>query len=175
MSKQIIKECRDTDSVHVFRNLFTDLPAWEDFFRHISDGLEIKDYAGGNSGSKEVVGKVNFWSRLTMTLEQPTSEYYKNIDIYKQQLEEFQDYRFTGSFCAVSITTNEPTTGKHNDPVDVFYLQCIGNVKWNIYKDSVEEYILEPGDVIYVPAGVMHEVFSLSPRASISFMFSKGE
>jgi ribosomal protein L16 Arg81 hydroxylase len=173
MSKEIIKECRDRNSAYVFRNIFTDLPSWEDFFNHISDALETKDYAGGNHGSKEVVGKVNFWSRLTMTLEQPTTKYYKNLDLYANTLQELQDYKLNGYFCAVSITNNEPTTGSHSDPIDVIYLQCIGNVKWNIYKDTTEEYILGPGDAIYVPAEVMHEVFSLTPRAAISFMFAK--
>lgn len=171
MSIDIIKNNRENKTAHVFRNMFTNLPAWDNFFNHISDGIEAKEYSGGNMGSKEVVGKVNFWSRLTMTLDQPEEKYYPYLNSYIDNLRQFQDYVFTGSFCAVSITNKEPTTGKHNDPVDVFYLQCIGSVVWKIFSDSECEYVLNPGDVIYVPSGVDHEVRSLTPRASISFMF----
>lgn len=173
MSIEIIKDCRHNNTAYVFKNIFTNLPSWENFFNHISDGIQVKDHGGGNFGSKEVVGKVNFWSRLTMTLEDPSVKYYKNLEEYINKLKTFQDYNFQGSFCAISITVNEPTTGIHHDPVDVFYLQCIGDVKWKIYKDQEQEYTLSPGDVIYVPSGVTHEVVSLSPRASISFMFGK--
>ena len=171
MSIDLIKQNRQDRTAHVFRNMFIDLPVWDNFFNHISDGIEEKEYSGGNMGSKEVVGKVNFWSRLTMTLDQPEEKYYTHLNNYINKLTEFQDYTFNGSFCAVSITNREPTTGKHNDPVDVFYMQCIGSVVWKIFGDTEYEYTLNPGDVIYVPSGVDHEVRSLTPRASISFMF----
>ena len=172
-SKEIIKEYRNNNNPYVFRSIFTDLPSWEDFFNHMGDAIETKDYSGGNYGSKEVIGKVNFWSKLTMTIEEPSTKYYKNLNVYANILQELQDYKLNGYFCAVSLTNKEATTGPHNDPIDVIYLQCIGSVKWKIYKDIAQEYILNPGDAIYVPAQLMHEVFSLTPRAAISFMFAK--
>ena len=80
--------------------------------------------------------------------------------------------RCLGYFGAVSFTTKEPTTGKHNDPIDVIYSQFIGSAIWTIYnEEGSESFQLNPGDIIYVPKSVMHEVTSISPRAALSFMF----
>lgn len=55
--------------------------------------------------------------------------------------------------------------GKHTDTMNVWFWQAKGITKWQI---SDKEYVLSPGDLIYVPKGVEHCVTSLSPRAGIS-------
>ena len=56
--------------------------------------------------------------------------------------------------------------------MDVIYAQFVGSVTWTIYdEDGSESHTLNPGDIIYVPKSVLHEVTSLTPRAAISFMF----
>jgi quercetin dioxygenase-like cupin family protein len=77
-----------------------------------------------------------------------------------------------GRFGALSLTDSEPTTGKHSDPVTVMYWNCIGSVEWNVFTENKNySFVLQPGDVILVPANMLHEVKSLGPRAAISFMF----
>ena len=78
----------------------------------------------------------------------------------------------TGYFGAVSLTNKEPTTGKHSDPIDVIYCQFVGSVTWTIFDENKSNvFILNPGDIIYVPKSVVHEVKYSNPRAAISFMF----
>ena len=69
-----------------------------------------------------------------------------------------------------NITTVGENFGNHKDNEDVYFWQCQGISKW-IIEDK--EYILEPGDLIIVPAGVYHNVKALTPRAGVSM--SKGE
>jgi ribosomal protein L16 Arg81 hydroxylase len=38
-----------------------------------------------------------------------------------------------------------------------------------LLNDLEKEFVLEPGDVIFVPAGLMHEIVPLMPRAALSF------
>lgn len=62
-----------------------------------------------------------------------------------------------------------PTSGafkKHRDANNVYYWQCIGKTKWIV--DGYGTFILEPGDLIYIPSGVFHEVIPLTPRLGIS-------
>ena len=58
------------------------------------------------------------------------------------------------------------TLGKHHDWQNVWFWQCQGKTKW-IIKEK-EEYILSPGDLIYVPKNWTHEVIALSHRIGIS-------
>jgi ribosomal protein L16 Arg81 hydroxylase len=45
-------------------------------------------------------------------------------------------------------------------------------VTWTIHdEDKNESFVLSPGDIIYVPKSIVHEVTSLTPRAAISFVF----
>jgi quercetin dioxygenase-like cupin family protein len=65
-----------------------------------------------------------------------------------------------------NIITQAKTFGKHKDEIDVWFWQCQGVTKWII--EDKEEFILNTGDLIYIPTGFKHEVVPLSPRLGIS-------
>ena len=65
-----------------------------------------------------------------------------------------------------NLTSTGGTFGKHKDRNNVYYWQCIGKTKWVV--DGYGTFILEPGDLIYIPMGVYHEVIPLTPRLGIS-------
>ena len=98
--------------------------------------------------------------------------YFPEIEERNEFLASLVDKKSLGRFGALSLTDSEPTTGKHSDPVTVIYWNCIGSVEWTVFSESRDySFVLEPGDVILVPANMLHEVKSLGPRAAISFMF----
>ena len=65
----------------------------------------------------------------------------------------------------LNITQKGDTYGRHCDVVDVYHWQVQGKTSW-MFDDN--EYILEPGDLIFIPKVVYHNVQPLSPRAGIS-------
>lgn len=67
-----------------------------------------------------------------------------------------------------SLTTENFGLGKHKDTVEVFFWQVHGKTLW-IFDDM--QIDLKPGDVLYVPKLVYHQVMSMSPRVGISFGF----
>ena len=70
----------------------------------------------------------------------------------------------------ISLSKKSKTFGKHKDESDVWYWQCIGSTQWKIFEFNENiSYILEPGDIIYIPRGIFHDVIPLSPRVGISF------
>lgn len=89
------------------------------------------------------------------------------------------------SFAAKSIINlagNEFYGSVHKDPQDVVSWCCVGSVEYRIYEDvpgseygcnidntdlKYDSYIMEPGDVILVPAGTIHQAICHEPRASI--------
>jgi uncharacterized RmlC-like cupin family protein len=161
----------------VFLNYFNKDYEWKNFIDCISDGYNLEDDKNNTYPHKEVIGKINFWQKLTMTLDNIDSKNFPGIEDKVNKLAELhksvgKSGICTGYFGVVSLTSKEPTTGRHDDPVDVIYCQFIGSVTWNIfYENAIETFLLNPGDVIYVPKLISHEVVSLSPRAAISFMF----
>jgi len=116
-----------------------------------------------------------------------------NDSINKQELIKFNDFGFYVSHRADRIKRLKPilkdlkcnyahlyfgvmskakTFGAHKDTTDVWFWQCQGKTKWTINK---KEYILKPGDLIFVPKGIIHNVVSLTPRAGISMAKEKTE
>jgi quercetin dioxygenase-like cupin family protein len=165
------------NGVVVVRKYFQEDYSWSNFINCIDDGYDLKDIANRVESSKEVVGKVNFWKKLTMTLDNINNKNFPGIEDKVEKLTMFhsrisRQTKCRGYFGAVSLTSKEETTGKHSDPIDVIYCEFIGSVTWKVFdEDKHEDFILNPGDIIYVPKSVVHEVTSLTPRAAISFMF----
>ena len=65
----------------------------------------------------------------------------------------------------ISLTNVCKNFGPHTDTMDVWYWQAKGKTKWQILG---KEYILNSGDLIYVPKDIEHNVLTLTPRAGVS-------
>lgn len=69
--------------------------------------------------------------------------------------------------------TWDPTV--HSDPENRFFIQGNGQSLWKVFHDNQElnyEVLLSPGDMVYIPKGVVHSVESMCPRHAISIAFS---
>jgi mannose-6-phosphate isomerase class I len=170
MNQEIIKLHKDNNQALLMKGVFDKLPTWQNFIDHLNSMIKKTDEGLGNPGAtKEVIGGVNFWHTLTMTVERPTVEFFPELENYRNKLREIHPNDLVLDFTIMSLTDIEPTTRKHTDPVDILYIQCIGSVVWEVTVDDVmTEYTLNPGDVIFVPSGNFHEIKSLEPRAAIS-------
>lgn len=167
----------DLNKVIVINKYFNEDYSWDNFINCINDAYDLNDSNNRVEESKEVIGKVNFWQKLTMTLDNIDSKNFPGIENKLEKLKKLHfdlkgSSKCTGYFGAVSLTDKEPTTGKHSDPIDVIYCQFVGSVTWTVFDENKSNvFILNPGDIIYVPRSVVHEVKSSNPRAAISFMF----
>lgn len=174
INKDLVMTSINNKKAVKFNNVFNNDYTWDNFINFINFAIKQNNPNATNSNVKQTIGFVNFWHRFTMTLDELNNVYFPELKEKNNFLQLFIDKKAIGNFGAVSFTDSEPTTGKHFDPVTVMYWNCIGTVKWTIYYENNEEmFILNPGDVILVPANIMHEVNSLTPRAAISFMFEK--
>jgi hypothetical protein len=81
----------------------------------------------------------------------------------------------------INLVGNESKYWVHKDDHDVVSWHCVGQVEWRIYHNlnpedydkleledkDFESYILNPGDLFYVPKGMAHQVVIEHPRASL--------
>jgi hypothetical protein len=155
-----------------FTNVFANEYSWDNFINFINYAIKQDNPSAAKTNAKETIGYVNFWQKLTLTLDQLSNKYFPELDEKNMFLETFINKQSIGKFGAVSFTDSEPTTGVHSDPVTVMYWNCVGSVEWTVFLESENRsFLLNPGDVILVPATLLHEVKSRGPRAAISFMF----
>lgn len=59
----------------------------------------------------------------------------------------------------------------HVDVEDVFIIGLQGKVIYRVFDTETKDYVVEKGDMIFIPNGKKHKVLSMSPRiiASIGF------
>jgi mannose-6-phosphate isomerase-like protein (cupin superfamily) len=63
---------------------------------------------------------------------------------------------------------------RHTDTTDTIHWTTVGATIWTLYQDGqAHEYLVEPGDIVYIQYGTEHGVESLTPRAGI--VYSGGE
>ena len=65
-----------------------------------------------------------------------------------------------------NIDASSKTFGSHKDTMDVWFWNCQGRTKWII--EDKKQFILEPGDLIFVKKDIFHHAIPLTPRAGIS-------
>lgn len=177
MDLKIISDYKQSKKVLYMKSFISKnmLPSWDNFLNHMDNRIKIPN-KGTNSFvyevGGEVINKVNFWDRVSMSFNDATEDFYPYITEIRNAFELLHPNKEIASGVYITLTSKE-SDYEHFDEVDVFQLQCIGKSLWKI-KDSngsISEYILSPGDVIFVPSMIIHEVVPLSPRAAISFMF----
>ena len=167
-----ILESKQNNAPLFLESLWEPEYTWSNFIDALNTCYKPEKTLGDYVG-KEVFGSVNFWSRLTVTLDSVTEKHFPGLQQKIDFLKNVTLCDFHGCFSIISFTNLEPTTGNHSDPINVIYYQTIGSAVWEVsHNDVRSRFVLKPGDAIYVPSGLMHEVTSLSPRAALSFMFA---
>jgi 50S ribosomal protein L16 3-hydroxylase len=73
----------------------------------------------------------------------------------------------------VSYATPGGGVGPHIDSYDVFLLQGPGRRRWRIWfsNKKIKEYVLGPGDMLYLPPGLKHDGVALDPCFTYSIGF----
>lgn len=151
------------------------LPEWQEFLNHMNNSAKDYDEDHINKrfveDGKKLIGIIHFWGEFILASTK-LADAYKNKDYYKKVINEIYEGELESLMSIVSITDWDKSSTRHVDGADTLNLQCIGQTRWQVcdtYEGPCEEFILSPGDVIFVPAHLNHEVSSIGPRANIIF------
>jgi 50S ribosomal protein L16 3-hydroxylase len=73
----------------------------------------------------------------------------------------------------VSYAATGGGVGPHVDSYDVFLLQGPGRRRWRVWLSNgkIKEYVLGPGDLLYLPPGLRHDGVALEPCYTYSIGF----
>lgn len=150
----------------------------------------IKSFANGNYA--EIVKNTdNFHFHIWSILSSRTiDDYIYNIsENFLKTFIYFIDYlkytNETGLFkTVVNFVGNEAIMPVHKDYHSTIFIQCVGSVSYKIYEGidgetevnlienirsdtKFESITLNPGDVMFIPKGKVHQVIATEPRASL--------
>lgn len=161
-------EAKLTQTPTLFEKAFPNTPTWDDFIGHLNHAYQQPDEIWEPEADVKTIGYVRFWNRLTMAVDHADTWFPKYTDPINNWIDVNHPMKKGPAFSIIVLTNKDATSGYHFDPCDVFYWQCIGEVDW-YFRELDLTIRLRPSDILFVPAGVKHEVFSKTPRAAISF------
>jgi len=176
------------------RNKFKDLYTWEDLSSHVNKyphikGLQILDY--DDKGDRWCLDKHK-------ALKQPFFKKSKIVDLWwkgKSIVIPFAEYsskklvdmcfefeRYFGhGQCNVYASPSKGSKSfpAHCDKTENFLFHQEGKVKWTIYKEFapdkpktiIDEFVLDAGDLLYIPQYQFHKVDTVGPRILCSIHF----
>lgn len=130
---------------NVIKNFDLNVPSWDKIIKNLEYSLNNNDLVKTNKESFIVSHQAHLIPEVKNVMSKVNA---KDAHLY------------------INFIPNTSTFGKHSDPVNVAFWQVQGTTKWTV-KDK--DYILEKGDMIFVPKNVEHAVHPLTIRAGISF------
>ena len=194
--KLFFKEYWNKKHLVIRRNKFKNLYTWQDFDKYLNQypgikGLQIVDQHPDHEKwclDKVRTGKLklpmltkqqvyNEWLK-GKTFVIPFAEYQKKelVDICFE-LERYFDIGQSNVYC--SPRADSKSFPAHSDQTENFLFHTEGKVKWTLYKEFapnkpkeiLEEFVLEAGDLLYIPQYQFHKVDTIGPRILISIHF----
>lgn len=133
---------------------YLNFPSWLEIFNDLNKSLD----------KKYQVRQLDGLAFVTHNVE----EHIDSCKMFIEQVKFLFPNKIASAHAYTTITKKSKGLGNHKDTVDVLFWQVHGTTLW-IVEDI--EFILEPGDIIFVPTGISHQVISLTPRVGISFGF----
>jgi hypothetical protein len=182
----LVQKARDENRIHIFKNVFSELPSWDTLISVISQYVEqdlerfpersylLNDFVEGESSDMRL--KCRFWSRMAFQLYDPEDVYMSIIPelgpVTKWGLSHYPENIYTGNFGLISLMKNKGVVGsKHSDYVDQFQWVIKGEMIWRTGDNLENEYHLVEGDFVFIPKNLTHEVETFkAPRAAINLI-----
>jgi hypothetical protein len=186
-----IIEASNNKTYALFRGLCKDVPNWSDFIENFDYNYNRdKDKNKNNPDPRYITDKIIVYNKFDPIIfdaieDKATRLFDKSLEA-QSLIKGLTKKKVSSIKSIMNFLGNEQEYWIHSDNHDVISWHCVGTIEWRFYKNikkedmnkiSIEgaEYdsvVLEPGDVVYVPAGVVHQVINNKPRASLVFQYS---
>jgi hypothetical protein len=186
-----IKSAKKNNTFLHIKNFNSDVPSWDNFINNLNYKYN-NNYDNKEKKSSQFLINENVKTEiLSQHNLMDTFSHYSYV--FKDGKNIFKSGYFDGCNDVAEILNNSLMEGNssihvtaitnfikhdkkyeiHSDQTEVINWHCIGKIDWNVYdKDSkCSTLSIEPGDLVFIPAGMKHEVIVYEPRASLIFDF----
>jgi len=129
---------------------------------HVENFLEVtKDY--DFNWLSKLLDEKQLYSNC---FNKPLSKHDKLFTIFHDFVFKLGDYTFDEKDRMDLFISFETSVGpSHTEKEDVFILGLFGKTLYRVWKDDVStEVLINKGDMIYIPSGVLHKSISITPR-----------
>lgn len=177
ISQQDILDAKKNIDLLYIPGLIPSTTGWDEFISHCD--YTVKHPEVTLPSPVKVIGALQVWDSLFLAgYNVDSGDCFSQLkDIFAKTTELFG--REPNSGCTlINFVGQQKTIPVHTDTRDSFLWQAIGSVEWRICETVQEDspyqtLTVNPGDVLFVPSGIIHTVFCENPRAAISIFYDK--
>jgi hypothetical protein len=185
-----IIEASNNKTYALFRGLCKDVPNWSDFIENFDYNYNRdKDKNKNNPDRRYLTDHIMVYNKfdpiIFNAIEDKTTRLFDKSLEAQSLIKGLTKNKISSIKSIINFLGNEQEYWIHSDDHAVISWHCVGTIEWRFYKNVKEEdmekisiegaeydsVVLEPGDVVYVPAGVVHQVINNKPRASLVFQY----
>ena len=189
----LFKKAKQNKQILHIPNMFSIVPTWNQFINNLNYKFNtkkttpIEDFRLHNDVliyNKLDPVVLNLIDKDNNTFNIP--QVLSNLNILNNIFQQ----KSSSTKALLNFVGNENSYYIHADDHDVVSWHCIGQMEWRVYPDleldlnqppptkvnsNYVSYFLNPGDLLFCPKGIIHQVLTLEPRASIIYDFHLGE
>lgn len=165
----LILENKKNGTSVLIKDFYKDVPSWDEFIDYIQDSTDQQSSFPNplpkydlDLGGKVIGGvliKQNFYFYIPVH-----KSIGKSDNIKREFCITFPDFSLINLY--VNLSNKIDNIPEHKDNRDNFYWQCQGSVEWNANGNT---FMVEPGDLVYIPANTYHAVNFFGPRTAVGF------
>jgi mannose-6-phosphate isomerase-like protein (cupin superfamily) len=189
-AKQIIEDATTNGTPAFLKGLMKNNPSWEQFLNHLDyqlnkgPAIKLMNADPKYTVFNGVLRKHNFYYQTRDVINEPNKakNFFPEVIDFKNFFVVIYQENAWGGTSFINFSGGEPNVPSHCDDWVNVHWQCQGTTTWETrnHEDDIEPsqvYVMEPGDVIVVPARVPHAVNYSGPRAGIvlSYQFKDSE
>jgi len=158
----------DPQTTHyLFKNAITPVPDFKAFTDYIEFSKEAGNFRSDTEGLYVIHTDPNNHDLSNFLEAQDLRNSTRTI--YGDEIDSVGITLLLSEYSKDDINTATGIT-KHYDQQDTIHWGCVGSSIWHLYKDEPDEiefeYIVEPGDIMFIKKHIVHDVKSLSVRAA---------
>jgi len=171
IKNEIINSKQNVNAI-LIKNIAKNTPNWDNFMNHLNYQYHKESKKiSANPHLEYFINGVLFKKRLYVLVDRPTIEFFPQLIELRDILNKIGNH--TGDVVGAYLNfAKEVETLRHSDSKDHMYWQCINNTEWTFYRhDKMDTVVVEPGDLVFIPKTLDHEVFAPSSRAAIQLVF----
>jgi quercetin dioxygenase-like cupin family protein len=177
ISQQDILDAKESFDLLYIPNLIPSKTEWSEFIDHCD--YTVKRPEVTLPSPVKVIGSLQIWDDLFIAgYRVEKGDCFSQLkEVFTKTTELFGKEPNSGC-TLINFVGQQNTIPIHTDSRDSFLWQAIGSVEWRIFETNEENspyqsLTVSPGDVLFVPSGIIHTVFCPNPRAAISIFYDK--
>ena len=185
----LFKEAKQNKQILHIPNMFSIVPTWNQFINNLNYKFNIKKTT--SLEDFRLHNDVLIYNKLDPVVFNLIHEDINAFDIPQvllnlNILKNIFQQKTSSAKALLNFVGNESLYYIHADDHDVVSWHCIGQMEWRVYPDleldlnqppptkvnsDYVSYFLNPGDLLFSPKGIIHQVVIPEPRASIIYAF----